>query len=186
MPFDAVTHEQRQIGKRINFSILYGLTPYGLSKDLNIPFKDAKIYIEKYFAQYSGVRAWMDQVIEQTEKTGYVTTYWGRRRYIPGIFEKNQVLYQEAKRVAINTVAQGTAAEIMKKGMIALHERFKKEDDSAQILLQIHDELLIAAPIEQREAVEKTVKETLEGIVDWDVPLAVTLRHGADWKEVSK
>ncbi len=186
VPFDVVTHEQRQIGKRINFSILYGLTPYGLSKDLNIPFKDAKIYIEKYFAQYPGVRAWMDQVIEQTEKNGYVTTYWGRRRYIPGIYEKNQVLYQEAKRVAINTVAQGTAAEIMKKGMIALHERFKKEDDGAQILLQIHDELLIAAPQEQREAVERVVKETLEGIVDWDVPLAVTIRHGADWKEVSK
>jgi len=186
VPFENVTHEQRQIGKRINFSILYGLTPYGLSKDLNIPFKDAKLYIDKYFAQYPGVRAWMDTIIEQAEKNGYVTTYWGRRRYIPGIYEKNQVLYQEAKRIAINTVAQGTAAEIMKKGMIALYERFQKEAPDAQMLLQIHDELLIAAPQEQRERIERMVKDTLEGVVDWDVPLAVTLRHGADWKEVSK
>ena len=184
--FDAVTHEQRQIGKRINFSILYGMTPYGLSKDLHIPFKDAKLYIEKYFAQYPGVQAWMDSVIEKTKKTGYVTTYWGRRRYIPGIYEKNQVLYQEAKRIAINTVAQGTAAEIMKQGMIALHDRFEKECIDAQILLQIHDELIIAASLQKIEHIENVVKEALENVVNWDVPLVVTIRHGADWKAVSK
>lgn len=186
VPFDAVTHEQRQIGKRINFSILYGLTPYGLSKDLHIPFKDAKLYIDKYFAQYPGVRAWMDHIVQETEKTGYVTTHWGRRRYIPGIYEKNQVLYEEAKRVAINTVAQGTAAEIMKKGMITLHKRFAQEGHRAHILLQIHDELLIAVPQESREHVERVIKESLEGVVNWDVPLVATIRHGTDWKEVSK
>lgn len=185
VPFDGVTNEQRQIGKRINFSILYGLTPYGLSKDLNIPFKDAKSYIDAYFGQYPGVRVWMDGIIEETKKKGYVTTHWGRRRYIPGIYEKNQVLYQEAERVAINTVAQGTAAEIMKKGMIALHERFQKEGN-VEILLQIHDELLIAVPQEKAGTIERLVKDTLEGIVDWNVPLAVTIRRGADWKEVSK
>ncbi len=184
--FDAVTNEQRQTAKRINFSILYGLTPYGLSKDLNIPFGDAKQYIEKYFAQYPGVRAWMDRIVQQTEEKGYVTTYWGRRRYIPGIYEKNRVLYDEAKRVAINTVAQGTAAEIMKQGMIVLQERFETEQINAQMLLQIHDELLISAQIEQVAAVETAVKEVLEGIVDWNVPLKVTIRHGANWKEVSK
>lgn len=184
--FDQVTNEQRQVGKRINFSILYGLTPYGLSKDLNIPFKDGKLYIERYFDQYPKVRDWMDVVVKETEQKGYVTTYWGRKRYIPGIYEKNQVLYQEARRIAINTVAQGTAAEIMKRGMIALHERFQKDGGMAQILLQIHDELLIMAPQENRESIEQMVKETLEGVVNWNVPLAVTIRHGADWKEVSK
>ena len=185
-PFDEVTHEQRQIGKRINFSILYGLTPYGLSKDLDIPFKEAKQYIEAYFAQYLGVRAWMDTVIVGLEERGYVTTLGGRRRYIPAIYEKNRILHEEAKRIAINTVAQGTAAEIMKKGMIQLRERFKKELPEAQMLLQIHDELLIQAPKEQVEKAAQIAKETLEGIEKWNVPLEASIRSGFNWREVSK
>lgn len=186
VPLDEVTHEQRQIGKRINFSILYGLTPYGLSKDLGIPFKDAKQYIDKYFEQYPGVSAWMERIVQETERDGYVKTYWGRRRDIPGIYEKNRSLYDEAKRVAINTVAQGTAAEIMKQGMIKLDAELKKQNLDAKILLQIHDELLISVAKEQQEAVEKVVKEVLEKVVTWNVPLVVTMRTGADWKEVSK
>lgn len=183
---DQVTTAQRQIGKRINFSILYGLTPYGLSKDLGISFKEAKQYIDSYFAQYPGVRSWMDTIISETEQKGYVTTYWGRRRYVPAIYEKNRVLYEEAKRIAINTVAQGTAAEIVKKGMIALSKRFKKEFPEAQMLLQIHDELLISAPEGQIKHVESALKQELERVVEWDVPLVVTTRIGNNWAEVSK
>jgi len=186
VPLDQVTTSQRQIGKRINFSILYGLTPYGLSKDLKISFKEAKQYIDTYFAQYPGVRAWMDSVVEGAERDGYVTTLWGRRRYVPAIYEKNRMLYEEAKRIAINTVAQGTAAEIVKKGMIALSARLKEEFPEAQMLLQIHDELLISAPEEQSERVEATLKQVLENVVDWDVPLVVTTRIGTDWAQVSK
>ena len=182
----AVTHRQRQIGKRINFSILYGLTPYGLSKDLNISFAEAKTYIETYFAQYPQVQAWMDSVIEETKERGYVTTYWGRRRYIPGIYEGNRALYEEAKRVAINTRAQGTAAEIMKQGMIALQEAFKEAHIEARMLLQIHDELLISVPAQQAQEAQAITQKILEGVVDWTVPLAVTTRVGADWKEVTK
>ena len=126
VPLTAVTSEQRQLGKRINFSILYGLTPYGLSQDLKIPFKDAKLYIEKYFQQYPKVSQWMEQVVQQAKNNGYVTTHWGRKRYIPAIYEKNKALFQEASRIAINTVAQGTAAEIMKFGMIQLDAAIKK------------------------------------------------------------
>ncbi len=183
---ERITSAQRQIGKRINFSILYGLTPYGLSKDLGIPFKEAKQYIDTYFAQYPGVRAWMEAVVKGAEEQGYVTTHWGRRRYVPAIYEKNRVLYEEAKRVAINTVAQGTAAEIMKQGMIALAERLKAAYPDVQMLLQIHDELLISAPEGQSEQVEALMKETLEGVVDWDVPLVVTTRRASDWAKVSK
>jgi len=183
---DAVTHQQRQIGKRINFSILYGLTPYGLSKDLNIPFAEAKKYIETYFAQYPQVREWMESVVQETKDRGYVTTFWGRRRYIPGISEANRTLYEEAKRVAINTRAQGTAAEIMKRGMLALEQAFKKAGLDAQILLQIHDELLISAPEAQAQEAEKITQEILEGVTDWPVPMAVTTRVGKDWKEVTK
>jgi len=183
---DLVTHQQRQIGKRINFSILYGLTPYGLSKDLNIPFADAKKYIETYFAQYPQVKDWMESVTEETKKQGYATTLWGRRRYIPGIYEANRALYEEAKRVAINTRAQGTAAEIMKQGMIALEKAFKKANLNAQILLQIHDELLISAPERQAQEVEKITQEILENVTDWSVPLVANTRVGRDWKEVTK
>lgn len=181
-----VSHEHRQIGKRINFSILYGLTPYGLSKDLGISFSDAKFYIEKYFAQYPKVSSWMEGVLEETKENGYVTTLWGRRRYIPGIYEKNRTLYEEACRVAINTKAQGTAAEIMKKGMIALSHTLKESGVDAHIVLQIHDELVISVAEKDAQAIEKIVKQTLEAVVDWNIPLQVSTRIGRDWMEITK
>ncbi|MEX0939774.1 MAG: DNA polymerase I [Candidatus Babeliales bacterium] len=183
---DNVISAQRQIGKRINFSILYGLTPYGLSKDLKIPFKDAKIYIEKYFAQYPQVSTWMDSIIAETKEHGYVTTYFGRRRYIPGIYEENKVLFDLARRIAINTKAQGTAAELMKLGMINLNKALKKENLNAKILLQIHDELLISVPQNELSQTEKVVKQILENVVNWNVPLVVSTRFGNDWQEITK
>lgn len=183
---DQVSHDQRQMGKRINFSILYGLSPYSLSKDLNISYADAKRYIEKYFAQYSGVSAWMDEVIVFAKEHGYVKTYWGRRRDVPGIYEKNKHLYDEARRVAINTVAQGTAAEIMKMGMINLDNALKCGGFDAQMLLQIHDELLISVAADQQKEVELLIISVLDSVVDWSVPFLVTTRTGADWKQVSK
>jgi DNA polymerase-1 len=181
-----VTVEQRQLGKRINFSIIYGLTPYGLSKDLKISFKDAKKYIEKYFEQYPGISTWMDKIIDFTKEKGFVETLWGRRRYIPGIYEKNQTLYDLARRIAINTVVQGTAAEIMKLGMINLDKAIEKNNLDAQIILQIHDELLINTKKEEKEKVEQVVKESLENVVDWNVSLIITTRFGENWKEVTK
>lgn len=183
---DQVTHEQRQLGKRINFSILYGLTPYGLSKDLNISLKDAKHYIEKYFAQYPQVSEWMEQTVAQTVEHGYVQTLWGRRRYIPGIYEKNKNLYEQARRVAINTKAQGTAAEVMKKGMVEVYAMLARDFPQASLVLQIHDELLISVPKDQVALVEKAVKKILEEVVTWTVPLVVTTRVGSNWKEVTK
>jgi DNA polymerase I len=191
-----VTNEQRQLGKRINFSILYGLTPYGLSKDLNITFKEAKKYIERYFEQYPQVSDWMLSTVEFVKKHGYVETHWGRKRYIPTIHEKNRTLYEEACRIAVNTVAQGTAAEIMKLGMIAVRSALRARQSfngggqnqfpDSCIVLQIHDELIISAPIKDAIAVEILVKEALEGVVSWDVPLEVMTRSGSDWKEITK
>ncbi len=186
VPLDSVTHEQRQVGKKINFSILYGLTPYGLSKDLGIGQKEARSYIEGYFAQYPGVSVWMETVIAEVMATGYVATLWGRKRYIPTIFEKNRVLHEEAKRMAVNTKVQGTAADIMKLGMIEIARKFKDQSIDAQILLQIHDEILVsvAEPIANR--VQQLVTDTLESVVHWNVPLKVTTRTGLSWKEVTK
>lgn len=186
IPHAQVTHQQRQIGKRINFSILYGLTPFGLSKDLNIPLADAKRYIDAYFAQYPGVLTWMESVVEVTKQQGYVTTHWGRRRDIPGIYEKNKNLYELAKRVAINTVAQGTAAEIMKMGMISLDHLVEEQQINAHILLQIHDELIISADKTQKDTVSSLMKKTLENVVHWNIPLVVDVRTGDNWQEITK
>jgi DNA polymerase-1 len=183
---ESVSHDQRQMGKRINFSILYGLTPYGLSKDLDIPFAQAKGYIEKYFAQYPQVSRWMEGVIEETKQLGYVTTYWGRRRYLPGIYEKNKALYELACRVAINTKAQGTAAELMKLGMIQLAKELRVQEPKAKMILQIHDELLIAAPEGQENMVCQLAKQVLESVVDWPVPLVVDTCVGKNWQEASE
>jgi DNA polymerase I len=182
---DQVTGEMRQLGKRINFSILYGLTAHGLSKDLEISHSLAKSYIDKFMAQYPGVVAWMEKVIEITKEKGYVETVWGRRRYLPGIYERNRTLYDLARRVAINTVAQGTAAELMKWGMLELDKVLKNQLPGARMLLQIHDELLLEIPQELITA-EPLIKSTLENIVSWNVPLVVTTRTGKDWQEVTK
>lgn len=182
-PF-AVNHEMRQLGKKINFSVLYGLTPYGLSKDLKISLNDAKKYITKFFAQYPGVQKWMDEVVLKATSCGYVTTFWGRKRYVPGLQEKNKNMYDAARRIAVNTVVQGTAAELVKKGMLALNQVLNQLQ--AKMLLQIHDELLISGPKDQIELIRQQVEQILETIVDWNVPLLVTTRLGDNWQEISK
>ncbi len=180
---DKVTPKERTVGKRINFSILYGLTPYGLSKDLDIPLKDAKKYIETYFAQYPKVREWMDSVIDKGKEDGYVTTVFGRRRPVPGLKERNKNLYDLACRIAVNTVAQGTAAEIMKMGMLKVFDALKKQKLDACMLLQIHDEILLTVAKGSEQEVEELVKKELQSVVNWDVSLLVDTHTGNNWKE---
>ena len=181
-----VTREQRQIGKRINFSILYGLTPYGLSKDLNIPYAQAKLAIDKYFEQHAGVSKWMDKLAAEAKRTGYAQTLWGRRRYVPGINERNKALYEAARRVVVNTPAQGTQAELIKIAMIKLDEAFKQEIPQAQMVLQIHDELLVTCPIELKEQVKALMVRVMRDVVSWNVPLEVQVSEGMTWAEASK
>ncbi|MFT6765822.1 MAG: DNA polymerase-1 [Alteromonas naphthalenivorans] len=183
IPLGKVTTRERSVGKRINFSILYGLTPYGLSKDLDIPVGDAKKYIDAYFAQYPKVRQWMDSVIEQGKENGYVTTVFRRRRPVPGLKERNKNLYDLACRIAVNTVAQGTAAEIMKMGMLKVFYALKKKNLDAHILLQIHDEILLTVAKGSEQEVQKLVTAELESVVDWGVKLSVDTHFGNNWKE---
>ncbi len=183
---DKVTSEQRAIGKRINFSILYGLTPYGLSRDMGISFSDAKKYIDLYLEQYPGVRAWMDQTVEFAKKHGYAETLFGRRRYVPGIYEKNRTLYELARRIAINAPAQGTAAEITKLGMIDFHKAMHKQDLKGKVLLQIHDELLVSCPLDEVQETEELLKNSLESVVSWKIPLLVSTKTGKNWRDVTK
>ena len=128
----------------------------------------------------------MDEVVEETKEHGYVQTVWGRRRYIPGIYERNKNLYEEARRVAINTKVQGTAAEIMKQGMIALDAALSEQKIDAKILLQIHDELLVSSSKAVADVAEQLVTSCLESVVSWDVPFEVKTRRGGNWADVTK
>lgn len=181
-----VTHEQRQLGKRINFSVLYGLTPYGLSKDVNIPLKQAKQYIDDYFAYYANVASWMKTILHDAKIKGYVETLYGRRRYVPEINEKNRTLFESASRIAINAPVQGTAADIMKLGMLHVQKAFQENHLDAQILLQIHDELLISVRTDQLVQAQEIVRHELENIVSWSIPLKITMRSGLTWAQVTK
>ncbi len=185
-PSEQISSEQRNIGKTINFSILYGLTSFGLSKSLEIPYKEAQKYIATYFEQYPAIVTWMDSIVEFTKKNGYTQTLFGRKRYVPGIYESNKTLYELAKRIAINTAVQGTAAEIMKIGMIALEKNLAAAGCTAKILLQIHDELILTVPQSEIELVCRITKESLESVVSWQIPLTVHTKVGATWHDVTK
>ncbi len=180
-----ITDEQRQFGKRINFGILYGLTAHGLSKELNISHTDANNYIKKFMHQYKELTAWIDQIIEKTKKNGYVETLFKRRRYLPGINEKNKNIYELSKRIAINTLVQGTAAEIVKIGMLNLHKAIKEYNLDANIILQIHDELILEVHKNDIDKTQKIAKTILESVVSWDFDLSVSTKVGNDWQEVT-
>jgi len=186
VPLKKITHEQRQIGKRINFGIIYGLTPYGLAKDIGIKQSEAKKYIEKYFEQHPKIAEWIEKTVAQAEKDGFVETWLGRRRYVPGLKEKNRTLYEAARRIAINTPMQGTAAEIMKLAMINVHNALIAKKLKSVIVLQIHDELLLECPNEELKKVEKIVKKEMESVVKWQIPLTVTIRTGKNWAKITK
>ena len=186
VPADQVTREQRNVGKTINFSILYGLTPYGLSKGLHIPFAQAKKYIENYFDQYPGIQTWMEETLQLAQARGYSETLHGRRRYVPGIHDKNKVVYDLAKRIAINSPVQGTAAEIMKMGMINVEKNMKTLNIPGYIILQIHDEIIISCPQEYAKQAAKCIKDSLESVVDWEIMLNVETNSGFTWRDVTK
>ena len=183
---DKVTHDQRQIGKKINFSIIYGLTPYGLSKDLNIKSSQAKEYIDKYFEFYQGVTSWIEQTIEKAKQDGFTQTLMGRRRYVLGLTEKNKNLYQAATRIAVNSPVQGTSAELIKKTMINIFKKLEDKFPQAKIVLQIHDELVLRVPKRLVEDVEKIVKKEMESVEKWIIPLKVATKIGKNWQDVTK
>ena len=180
---EEVTYNQRQIAKKINFSILYGQSAYRLAKDLDVGFSQAKEFHEKFWLQYPGVVTWMAATIDKVRECGRVCTWCGRQRSIPGIYEANKQLYEAATRIAINTPCQGTAAEILKKGMIELNKRLREQKLDAKILLQIHDELIVQIAQKDTDAVCALVKDTLENIMpEWRVPLKASLHIGNSWQ----
>lgn len=182
VPVDKVTKEQRSRAKAVNFGIIYGITAFGLSQQLRIDRKQAQKYIDNYLEKYSGIKNFMDDIIEKTKELGYVETAFGRRRYVPELKSNNYTVRQFGARVAMNTPIQGTAADIMKIAMNNLYDNLKNID--AKIILQVHDELIIEVKEEQKERAKQILKESMENATNLDVPLKVDISEAKTWYDI--
>ena len=178
-----VTSELRRQAKVINFGIVYGMSPYGLSKELGISQKMAKTYIDNYFSRYKGVKRFVDQTISDARKTKKTSTLLGRIRLLPDINSSNKVVREFAERTAINTPVQGTAADLIKLAMIRVDAAFRKGGLNSAMLLSVHDEIVFEVPPEELASVKVLVKEIMEGIWNLKVPLKVNLASGNNWAE---
>ncbi|MBF0170892.1 MAG: DNA polymerase I, partial [Nitrospinae bacterium] len=178
-----VTGDMRRVAKTVNFGVIYGQTPFGLAKELRIPQMEAKRYIDHYFATYPGIRDYIATTVAFAVKHGYVETLMGRRRPLPDIRSSNKQVRSFAERNAVNTPMQGSAADLIKKAMIAIHRRLREESFASLMVLQVHDELVFETPVDERDRLIGMVKEEMEGVAKLAVPLLVDARAGANWDE---
>jgi DNA polymerase-1 len=184
VPMDQVTSDQRSAAKAVNFGLLYGQGAYALSASLGISFGQAKAFIERYFERMPKVAEWIDATKALATQEALVRTAWGRIRRIPELESRNPGLKAQGLREAVNTVVQGTAADLMRRAMVRLHRSLKQEGLRARLLLQVHDELLVEAPPEEVERASALLKEAMEGADDLGplgVKLAAEVRSGSSW-----
>jgi DNA polymerase-1 len=179
----SLTKDERNIAKMVNFGIIYGISSYGLSENLEIPRDEAQAYIDAYLARFPYVQDFIARTIEQATRDGYVTTLFGRRRPVPEIRAMNRQTRSLGERLAVNSVMQGTAADIIKVAMVAIHGRLREEGRAARLVLQVHDELLLEAPAAEVSAVKELVRREMCAAYALDPPLAVDLGVGDDWHE---
>lgn len=180
-PIDEVTKEQRSNAKAVNFGIVYGISDFGLGEQLGIGRKQAKQYIDEYLTQYSGIKNFMDNIKEEAKEKGYVETLFHRRRYIPELKSKNYMVRQFGTRVAMNTPIQGTAADIMKIAMIKVFNEIKKRNLKSKIVLQVHDEMMIEAPIEEKEEIKNIIVNCMQTATELKVPLIAEISEANNW-----
>jgi len=180
---EAVTADQRRLAKTINFGLIYGMSPFGLARNLGIARGAAQQYVERYFARYPGVKAYMDNTRRSAKETGYVQTVYGRRLYLPDIRSSNRQMQQYSERSAINAPMQGTAADIIKRAMISVDAWCQREDVPARLIMQVHDELVLEVRADSIERVADAVRERMVGAAELSVPLRVDLGTGANWDE---
>nr|CRH07112.1 DNA polymerase I [Candidatus Magnetococcus massalia] len=180
-PVDQVTSDQRRMAKTINFGLVYGMSPFGLAKRLEISNNEARAYMDLYFARYNGVRQHMDATIAFARENGFVTTLGGRRCPIRDITASNRNLRDFAERTAINAPLQGSAADLIKMAMVRLHHALKSGGFEARLVLQVHDELVLEVPDREMEAVKQLVKESMEGVMSLSIPLVVDMGTGPNW-----
>ncbi len=183
LPREQITPAMRRVAKTINFAVIYGMSPYGLSQELGIPQSEARRYIERYFEHYRGVKEFIAATIARATADGYVTTLWKRRRPIPELAQRTAAVRALGERTAVNTVVQGSAADLIKVAMNRLHRRLCREAPDSALLLQIHDELVVEAPEAGRPAVSALVVQEMEGAASLSVPLRADLGTGRHWAE---
>jgi DNA polymerase-1 len=181
----AVTNDERSMAKMVNFGLAYGMSDFGLSSRANIPRAEAQEFINSYFAAYSGISYYMMHIKDIAREQGYVSTLFGRRRWIPELSARNSALRGAGERMAINMPIQGTAADIVKIAMIRLYDRLTREGSRVRMLLQVHDELLLEVPRDELAATAPVVREEMEGAVKLDVPLTVEMKSGDDWESLT-
>ncbi len=182
-PVDKVTNEMRRTAKTVNFGVIYGMSPFGLSEALSIPHEEAKKYIEKYFERHPGVKQYIEATLSEVRQKGYTVTLAGRRRPIPEIRSQNSNTRAQAERLAVNSPIQGSAADIIKIAMINIREKLKEENLTARMILQVHDELLFEAPESELNSARDMIKREMEGAVKLLVSLRVDIGAGRNWAE---
>jgi DNA polymerase-1 len=182
---ELVTPEMRRQAKVVNFGIIYGMSGFGLAKQLGVGTRMANDFIQRYFAKYSRVKAYLEEIVRQAREQGWVTTLRGRRRQTPNLASSNRIVRQEAERSAINTPLQGTAADIIKQAMLEVEAACRQAGVAGQMVLQIHDELLLEVPRSELEDTARLVRRVMEGVVRLKVPLLVDLRAGDNWGEMT-
>ena len=180
-PLDEVTDLQRRNAKAVNFGIVYGISAFGLSEDLKISRKEASTYIDKYFATYPKVKEFLDNMVAHAKEEGYVKTMFERIRPIPELKSSNFMQRSLGERVAMNSPIQGTAADIIKIAMVRVNMRMKKATMKSRLSLQIHDELLIEAALEEKEMVKEILREEMMGACKLSVPLEIDVQEGDSW-----
>ena len=186
MPEQLVTPILRSRAKAVNFGIVYGIGAFSLSKDIGVTRKEADEYIKAYLAHYDGVRRYMETVVAEARDKGYVETLFGRRRYLPELSSSNFNLRAFGERVAMNMPIQGTAADIIKIAMVRVEERLRKENLQAQLILQVHDELIVEAPQAEAELVARLLTEEMQGAVSLAVPMLAEASTGFTWYDAKE
>ncbi|OJH90050.1 DNA polymerase I [Corynebacterium diphtheriae] len=185
VPVDQVTPELRRRVKAMSYGLVYGLSAFGLSQQLNIPAGEAKVIMESYFERFGGVKRYLDQVVEQARKDGFTSTLFGRRRYLPELSSDNRVARENAERAALNAPIQGTAADIIKIAMLRVDARLTAENCQSRVLLQVHDELVLEVASGEQEKVQQLVEEEMDTAISLRVPLEVSAGVGANWEEAA-
>ena len=183
VPSDQVTKQMRSHAKAVNFGIVYGISAFSLAQDIGVPVYEAKEYIETYFERFPGIRRYMDEVVAQAKERGYVETLMHRRRALPELAASNFNTRSFGERVARNMPIQGTAADVIKLAMVRVDERLHKENLKAKLILQVHDELIVECPEEEKETVARLLTEEMEGAVHLSVPLTAEAHWGMNWLE---
>ncbi|MBE5784137.1 MAG: DNA polymerase I, partial [Clostridiales bacterium] len=180
---EEVTAQMRSSAKAVNFGLVYGISDFGLSRNIGISRKEAAAFIDRYFSRYPGVKKFMDDVVKKGYEDGFATTMMGRRRQLPELKASNANTRNFGERAAMNTPVQGTAADIIKLAMVRVHEALNKEGLKARLILQVHDELMIEAPNEESEAVVRILRASMEQVAALSVPLIAEVKTGESWYE---